>query len=65
MSALSLKTQVEEERKKKVKVGIYFYALTVSGGNTSYKMFRYKGMNDNKPSNIFLFKKNLRFYLSL
>lgn len=33
MSALSLKTQVEEERKKKVKVGIYFYALTVSGGN--------------------------------
>lgn len=33
MSALSLKTQVEEEWKKKVKVGIYFYALTVSGGN--------------------------------
>lgn len=29
------------------------------------KMVRYKGFGDNKPSDVFLFKKNLRFYLSL
>lgn len=27
MSALSLKTQIEEEKKEKVKTNIYFYAL--------------------------------------
>lgn len=48
MSALSLKTQVEEEKKgKKVKVNIYFCALSLKI-MTVYKMFRYKGVSDDK-----------------
>lgn len=64
MSALSLKTQVEEKKETKY----LFLHFTVSENNDDYlnlcfKLIKCSGTNvqvTNKPNNDFLFKKSLR-----
>ena len=59
MSALSLKTQIEEEKgKKNVKAIIYFYALLSPNNdsflNLCFSWFRYRCTSENETNNIFL-----------
>lgn len=64
MSALSLKTQIEEEKKEKAKTNIYFYALLSLRITTVFwicvsvdKILSYKCTRDKRHS-ILLLKKH-------
>ena len=70
MSALSLKTQIEEEKgKKKCKSNYLFLCLIVSENNDSFlnlcfSWFRYRCTGENETNNIFLLKEWEEFCLS-